>query len=70
MPLYEYECKDHGRFEEILSIKSASGLSRCPKCGKLSPKVMSTTNFALTGDGWSRDNYGARARAQGKIKEG
>lgn len=41
MPLYEYNCKEHGLFEQL----RPSGLSKhpapCHACGKLSPRAYS-----------------------------
>ncbi len=45
MPIYEYECKEHGRFE-VFSHEYHEGhteffCTSCPECGKLSDGVIS-----------------------------
>ena len=62
MPTYLYECDVHGTFEHEHSIKEV--LEDCPKCTeeKLDPpcklkRLISATNFILSGGGWSKDNY-------------
>ena len=56
MPIYEYECEEHGVFEEIKSVDSEP-CCECPKCGKKSPRVISKNNFKLIGAGWAKDGY-------------
>jgi putative FmdB family regulatory protein len=44
MPLYEYHCEHDDRiFEALGSIASSDRPARCPKCGRLSPRIMPTT---------------------------
>jgi len=40
MPIYEFECKDHGVFELILKMDIYNNFS-CPKCSNPSPKIVS-----------------------------
>lgn len=42
MPIYQYNCKKHGEFEELLSIREKTDERPCPKCkdGKLHPQVI------------------------------
>ena len=40
MPILEYECLEHGRFEK-LKYTYDSNMEPCPLCGKLSQKIMS-----------------------------
>ena len=62
MPTYLYFCNECNKeFEEVHSIKEE--LQECPTCKELgknpqAPKrLISTTNFILSGGGWSKDNY-------------
>jgi len=43
MPIFEYECPKHGRFEKLQ--KEFTEGSICPECGRLSPKVMSRVSI-------------------------
>lgn len=33
MPLYEYECPEHGAFEELHPLSECSMEQQCPECG-------------------------------------
>lgn len=33
MPLYEYACSKHGKFEVYKSVKAFSRFHHCPECG-------------------------------------
>ena len=48
MPLYEYQCSEHGVFEKRQSIEDRHE-AYCPQCGRLSEKKMSVVNFTF---GW------------------
>jgi putative FmdB family regulatory protein len=62
MPTYVYECKEHGEFEEVHSIKEQ--IEDCPLCkkeGKEPHKVKrlisAGTGFILNGGGWAKEGY-------------
>lgn len=59
MPIYEYECPSHGRFEVSQRITEAA-LSTCktPECGQPVRKLISQSSFALKGSGWYVSDYG------------
>src|SRR5262245_66021114 len=40
LPLYEYECPEHGRFELVQKF-SDPPLTKCPQCGKPVQKLLS-----------------------------
>ena len=63
MPIYEYECPVHKRFEVEQRI-SADALTTCPEagCGQSVRKLISSTSFALKGGGWYSDGYGATTK--------
>jgi putative FmdB family regulatory protein len=48
MPLYEYNCPEHGKFEAHRPMRVRE-TANCPKCGQLCDKVMSTCNWSF---GW------------------
>ena len=71
MPIYEYECPVHNRFEVEQRI-SASALTTCPQdgCGQPVRKLISSTSFALKGGGWYSDGYGSSGGGAKKAESG
>lgn len=61
MPVYEYECSEHGRYEVVQKITDLP-LTVCSKCGREVKKVISGTSFALKGGGWYKDGYGSGSK--------
>ncbi len=45
MPLYEYECEDHGVFEAAGSIAAFDAAGACPTCAGPSPRIVSAPNL-------------------------
>lgn len=41
MPLYEFSCAIHGRFESIKPMSECADDEPCPICSKLAPRIMS-----------------------------
>jgi len=64
MPIYEYECPVHGRFEVSQRITEAA-LSFCtsPECSQPVRKLISHSSFALKGSGWYATDYGRSTTA-------
>jgi putative FmdB family regulatory protein len=60
MPMYEYECSNGHRFEEIQKFADPP-LARCKKCKAKAKRLLSASNFALKGDGWYKDGYAKRS---------
>jgi len=58
MPIYEYECPTHGRYEVSQRI-TESALTSCKieACNQPVRKLISTTSFALKGGGWYATDY-------------
>lgn len=48
MPLHQWECPDHGEFEESFKIADKPKYCPCPECGKASRQVV--TIGAILGD--------------------
>ncbi len=69
MPIYEYECPTHGRFEVSQRITEAA-LSSCsqPQCSQPVRKLISSTSFALKGGGWYSDGYTSSGSSSGGGK--
>ncbi len=41
MPLYEYECREHGDFELVRAMSESSAPAPCPWCQRESPRMLS-----------------------------
>ena len=48
MPLYEYECPEHGRYQALRPM-SGGETDDCPKCGKVLQRLLSPFNWSF---GW------------------
>jgi putative FmdB family regulatory protein len=46
MPLYEYECRDHGVFEETRPIAQSTDDAACPACEHAAPRIVSMPALA------------------------
>ena len=40
MPLYTYDCRDHGIFREWSSMSESDRPRACPDCGEAAPRAM------------------------------
>lgn len=70
MPIYEYECPTHGRFEVQQRItEDALKLCNTPECSEPVRKLISNTSFALKGGGWYSDLYSSSGGSAGPKKE-
>lgn len=43
MPIYEYECSEHGLFDESRPMQRSREGAECPACGRAAPRVLSPT---------------------------
>jgi putative FmdB family regulatory protein len=43
MPIYEYECSQHGVFDELRPMSRSAEGAECPACRSLAPRVLSAT---------------------------
>jgi len=78
LPLYEYECPEHGRFELVRKFSDAP-VTTCPQCGKPVQKLPSAPAIQFKGSGWYVTDYakkssgeskdGGKAKADGGAKE-
>jgi len=46
MPIYEYECRAHGLFEELRSLHERQLPAPCPRCGTDARRVISVPALA------------------------
>jgi putative FmdB family regulatory protein len=47
MPIYEYECNEHGLFEAERAMLRSAEPSPCPRCQATARRVLSSTRTAL-----------------------
>ena len=63
MPLYEYQCKKcKHRFEKI-QMFSDKPVKKCPECGGLLEKLISTSSVQFKGSGWYVTDYAKKSHA-------
>ena len=70
MPLYEYECPQHGMFELIRKF-SDPPLAACPTCGGPIEKLFSAPAIQFKGTGWYITDYARKStggEAAGKTE--
>ena len=49
MPVYEFDCDEHGFFEERKHLDDKLDGSECPVCGKMSRRIFSPSFIKVTG---------------------
>ncbi len=73
MPIYEYECTNCGKLEEVLQKFSDKPLAKCIHCSGKLHKLVSQSTFHLKGSGWYVTDYanksGGSAKPSEKTKE-
>jgi putative FmdB family regulatory protein len=65
LPLYEYECPEHGRFELVRKFSDAP-LTTCPQCGKPVQKLLSAPAIQFKGSGWYITDYAKKSGGESK----
>jgi len=59
MPLYEFRCPEGHDFEKFYrSIGSAAAEEKCPVCGEVAVRLMSTAGLVFKGSGFYITDYG------------
>ncbi len=61
MPIYEYECTECGKVEEVLQKFSDKPLTTCNSCSGNLHKLISHSSFHLKGSGWYVTDYANKA---------
>lgn len=46
MPIYEYQCSDHGIFEQLRSLSEWTLPGDCPHCAEPARRILSRPNLA------------------------
>ena len=62
MPIYEYECAECGKIQEVFQKFSDKPLTRCKKCSGKLHKLISHSSFHLKGTGWYVTDYANGSR--------
>lgn len=57
MPLHEYKCTQCGHEFEALQKSKDKPLEKCPKCGGLLRKLISSPAIQFKGNGWYITDY-------------
>ncbi|MEJ2286079.1 MAG: zinc ribbon domain-containing protein [Desulfobacterales bacterium] len=57
MPIYEYECTQCGKIEEVIQKFSDKPLTNCQSCAGKLHKLVSQSTFHLKGTGWYVTDY-------------
>lgn len=60
MPIYEYECLEHGHRFEVMQKMSEDPIQVCKECGGKVRKMISAAGFMLKGSGWYKDGYSSK----------
>lgn len=69
MPIYEYQCEQCGKVEEVIQKFSDKPLSKCKHCsGKLN-KLISQSAFHLKGTGWYVTDYAGKSQKETRHKK-
>ncbi len=61
MPLYEYECMQCGKIDEVLQKFSDKPLKKCSHCSGKLQKLISHSSFHLKGTGWYVTDYAGKS---------
>lgn len=63
MPLYEYSCPVHGRFDKLRLMNECFMNSNCPECGEISTRIMSHVSIKAI----DKPRYQFGSGCEGKI---
>lgn len=63
MPIYEYQCDDCGRVDEVMQKISEKPLTKCSHCSGKMHKLISHSAFHLKGTGWYVTDYAGKSQS-------
>jgi putative FmdB family regulatory protein len=70
MPIYEYQCEQCGKLDEVLQKFSDKPLTKCRHCSGKLHKLISQSAFHLKGSGWYVTDYAGKSpKDRKKISE-
>jgi putative FmdB family regulatory protein len=61
MPIYEYECTQCGKVDEVLQNFLEAPLTTCTVCSGRLNKLISQSTFHLKGSGWYVTDYAGKS---------
>ncbi len=64
MPIYEYQCDQCGRVEEVFQKISEKPLTKCGRCSGKLHKLISQSAFHLKGTGWYVTDYAGKQQSK------
>ena len=70
MPIYEYECNQCGKKEEVLQKFSDEPLTTCRYCSGKLHKLISHSSFHLKGSGWYVTDYADKSKKTPTAESG
>ena len=70
MPIYEYQCDQCGRVEEVFQKISEKPLTKCGHCAGKLHKLISQSAFHLKGTGWYVTDYAGKQQTKNHEKDG
>lgn len=62
MPIYEYQCDQCGKMEEVIQKFSDKPLTKCKHCSGKLHKLISQSAFHLKGTGWYVTDYAGKSQ--------
>jgi putative FmdB family regulatory protein len=68
MPIYEYQCDQCGKLEEVIQKFSDEPLKKCRHCSGKLQKLISQSAFHLKGTGWYVTDYAGKSPKDTKNK--
>ena len=68
MPIYEYQCDQCGKLEEVIQKFSDKPLKKCRHCSGKLQKLISQSAFHLKGTGWYVTDYAGKSPKDTKNK--
>jgi putative FmdB family regulatory protein len=69
MPIYEYECNECGKIQEIFQKFSDKPLTQCKQCSGKLHKLISHSSFHLKGTGWYVTDYANKSRPNSETSK-
>ena len=70
MPTYEYQCQKCKRRHEAFQAITAKPLTKCPKCGGLLKRLISSSSgFLFKGSGFYITDYRSKKYQEAKKKD-
>src|SRR5262245_2512055 len=69
MPLYEYQCEACGHRFEVIQKFSDPLVEKCPKCGGVVRKLLSSPAIQFKGSGWYITDYAKKDSSGGSKSD-